>query len=77
MAKENVIYQTGDIVITRREVFGQIGLAGHNKANNGSMTRLVRNESDVAEGVAKLVIGLENYQPPIDLLTRYENRRRG
>lgn len=71
MAKETVIYQTGDIVITRREAFGKIGLGGSHKTKKATLTKLVSSESEVAEAVAKLVIGLENYAPPCDLTAKY------
>lgn len=71
MAKHTIIYQTGDIVITRREAFGKIGLGGCHKAKKATLTKLVNTESEVAEAVAKLVIGLENYAPPCDLTAKY------
>lgn len=57
--KNNIIYQNGNITVTKRNVFGKIGLTGYNQENGASVTAMVNAESQIPQQVEKMIAELQ------------------
>jgi hypothetical protein len=71
MAKGTVVYHNGDITITQRNVFGKVGLSGHNKANGATVTAFLTANRGIDEVISDMVVQLEK-DTVIDLTSRLE-----
>ena len=54
-----IVYQTGKITVTQKKVFGKIGLSAYNAEHGATATAFAKDESEIPEKVAWLVIEVE------------------
>ena len=76
MKNQEIIYQNGTITISRRQVFGKIGLAGSNKENGVTVTAFATNESQIENKINKMIYELNKDVARIDLTPRIEKIER-